>query len=136
MKSSALLILITGFIFFSACETDDESDNFKNLTGTTWRSDSLLVDGVDAGGTGGILANFSGDVIFNEDKTGTFGSYQGTWTFATNETQLVITTPSLPIPITANIRELTSTSLKITTSFPNPQNLSVPYNIRMTFKPK
>jgi hypothetical protein len=136
MKNFSLFLLITAFLSIVSCEKDKESENFRNLTGTTWISDSLLVNGIDASGAGGLLENFKGDVIFNEDGTGTFGSYEGEWTFALNETQLIITSVSLPLPLTATIKELTGTSLKITTVFPNPQDMSSPLNIRMTFKPK
>lgn len=134
MKNLALFLLISGLFYFASCEKDKDSENFKNLTGTTWRSDSLLVNGIDA--SAGLLANFRGDVKFNEDGTGTFGNYAGEWMFALNETQLIITSDSLPLPITATIRELTKTSLKITTSFPNPQDPLTPIAVRMTFKPK
>lgn len=136
MKNYALFLLIAMVFGVASCNKDDNSANFKNLTGTTWKSDSLLVNGVNASGNGGILQNFSGEAKFNEDGTGNFGSYAGTWRFAFNETQLVITSPSLPIPLTAQIRELTSSSLKITTAFPDPQNPTNFLNVRMTFKPK
>ena len=84
----------------------------------------------------GCLNNFKGEAKFNEDMTGYFGIYTGTWRFAFNETQIVITTASLPIPLTTIIAELTKSSLKITTSYPNPLNPTTPINIRMTFKAK
>jgi hypothetical protein len=136
MKNYAIFFLITVVFYVASCKKDENSSNFKNITGTTWRSDSLLVNGVDASANGGLLENFSGDVKFNEDGTGNFGSYSGNWRFALNETQLVITSPSLPLPITAHIKELTSTSLKITTAFPDPANPANFLNVRMTFKPK
>lgn len=136
MKNILLFLTIAGFFWFASCEKDKESDNFKNLTGRTWLSDSLLVNGVDASGIGGLLEDFKGDVKFNEDGTGTFGNYTGEWLFGLNETQLIISSDSLPLPITANIKELTSTSLKITTNFPNPLVPGSTLNIRMTFKPK
>jgi hypothetical protein len=52
------------------------------------------------------------------------------------ETQLTIVTDSMPLPIIANIKELTSLSLKITTLVPNPLDQYNPFNIRMTFKAK
>ena len=134
MKNFALfLILCCCFQIFS-CSKDTQSDRFKLLTGPVWKSDSLLVNGEDAGGPGGLLENFKGDVKFNEDYTGNFGSYTGTWRFAFDETQIVISSDSLPIPLTAIIAELTSISLKITTSYQIPPN--DPINIRMTFKAK
>jgi hypothetical protein len=136
MKNLALLLIVSGCFYFSSCKKDSESDAFKYLTGTVWVSDSLVANGVDASGPGGLLENFKGDVKFNKDLTGSFGSYIGTWRFSFNETQIVITTSSLPVPLTTQIVELTSVSLKITTSYPNPINPNAPINIRMTFKPK
>jgi hypothetical protein len=133
MKNIALfLAIICCFQIFSCSKSD--SDKFKLLTSHVWASDSLLVNGVDASGPGGMLENFKGDVKFNEDYTGNFGSYTGTWRFAFNETQLVILSDSLPIPITAVIAELTEISLKITTSYEIPPYGDI--NIRMTFKAK
>lgn len=134
MKNVALFLLISGIFYMAACQKDKTSDNFKNLTGVTWRSDSLLVNGTDAGS--GLLKNFVGDVKFNEDGTGTFGKYKGSWAFAFNETELIITSDSLPIPLTTRIVELTKSSLKVTTTFPDPQNFTNMLNLRMTFKPK
>ena len=135
MKTIVLFTLLTGLIMASCKEEQNpDSDNFKLLTTPVWTSDSLLVDGTDAGS--GLLENFKGDARFNKDYTGTFGNYTGTWRFASNETQIVITTDSLPIPLTTKIAELTSSSLKITTSFPNPANPLSFMDIRMTFKAK
>jgi hypothetical protein len=136
MKNFALFLIVAGVFYAAACAGDDQSERFKILTGTTWRTDSLLVNGVDAGGPAGLLGALSGDARFNEDGSGTFGTYKGTWRFATNETQLIILTDSLPLPLTTNIVELTDLSLKLTTSYPNPMNPTVPMAIRMTFKPK
>lgn len=136
MKNLLLLVIISGcFIVFSCKEK--ESDRFKFLTDTTWRTDSLLVNGIDATGPGGLLEDFIGDTKFNKDGTGSFGEYTGIWRFSAEETKLVIETDSLPLPIIADIKELTSNSLKLTTALPNPANpLGSPLNIRMTFKPK
>jgi hypothetical protein len=134
MKNPALLIIIICCFQIFSCSKSSQSDKFNLLTGPVWVSDSLLLNGVDAGGPGGLLANFKGDAKFNTDYTGYFGKYTGTWRFAFNETQLVIESDSLPIPLTAIIAELNSTSLKITTSFPVTQGQ--PVNLRMTFKAK
>jgi len=120
----------------SSCKKNSQSEPFKLLTGPIWASDSLLANGVDAGGPAGMLENFKGEAKFNEDGTGYFGIYTGTWRFAYNETQIVIKTDFLLLPLTTKIAELTKLSLKITTSFPNPINPSTPINIRMTFKAK
>jgi hypothetical protein len=133
MKNIVLaLMVISSFLIFS-CSNNSQSDNFKLLTGPVWQSDSLLVNGVDASGPGGLLENFKGDVKFNTDYTGNFGSYTGTWRFAFNETQIVISSDSLPLPLTAVIDELTGSDLKISTSYPVPP---VTIDIRMTFKAK
>ena len=129
MKNIALLLVIIGCFQIFSCSKDPQSEKFLLLTGPVWASDSLLVNGEDASGPGELLENFKGDVKFNEDYTGTFGSYTGKWRFAFDETQIVISSDSLPIPLTAIIAELTETSLKITTNFSS-------LNIRMTFKAK
>ena len=136
MRTIILLLAISGCFLVTYCSKESESDKFKLLTGPIWVSDSLLVNGVDAGGPGGMLENFNGEAKFNKDYTGNFGDYTGTWRFASDETQIVITTDALPIPLTTKIAELTAVSLKITTSFPNLANPSAPFNIRMTFKAK
>jgi hypothetical protein len=136
MKNVALLLLITGCFFISSCSKDSQSEAFKLLTGPIWVSDSLLANGVDASGPAGMLTNFKGEAKFNTDGTGNFGIFTGTWRFAYNETQLVITADSLPIPLTTKIAELTTSSLKVTTSYPNLLNPTAPLNIRMTFKAK
>jgi hypothetical protein len=134
MKNLALLLILTGCFYISSCKKDSQSEQFKLLTGPTWASDSLLANGADAGGTDGMLKNFKGEAKFNADGTGNFGIYTGTWRFVYNETQIVISTDSLPLPLTTKIAELTKISLKITTSYPN--IAGVPTKIRMTFKAK
>ena len=134
MKNLALLFIMAGCLYCASCKKDSQSQSFKLLTGPVWASDSLLANGLDASGPDGMLKNFKGEAKFNEDLTGNFGIYKGTWRFAYNETQIVITTDSLPLPLTTKIAELTTLSLKITTSYPN--SAGVPTNIRMTFKAK
>jgi len=135
MKNFFLLLIISGcFVVFSCKEK--ESDRFRFLTDPTWLTDSLLANGVNATGPGGILTKFMGEAKFNKDGTGYFGTYIGTWRFNIDETQLVIESDSLQIPVITDIVELTSSSLKIKTNFPNPLDLLNPIKIRMTFKPK
>jgi hypothetical protein len=135
MKNLIMLLIFAGcFLAFSCGEK--ESERFKLLTGPIWDPDSLLANGIDASGPGGILTDFLGDAKFNTDGTGYFGNYTGEWMFNSDETELVITSDSLPIPVIADIKELTSISLKLTTVMPNPVNIQNPYNIRMTFKAK
>ncbi len=135
MKKYKILftLLAFGFMIFSCSKESPKSERFILLTSHIWVSDSLLAGGKDASGVGGLLNNFKGDTKFNEDGTGYVGGIEGTWYFFKNETQIVISTDSLPIPVTSNIVELTSNSLKITTSYPIPP---VNVDIRMTFKPK
>jgi len=136
MRNILMLLIISGLFIAYGCEKDKRSERFKLLTGQTWTTDSLLANGADASGTGGLLEKFKGDADFREDGTGNFGVYTGTWRFNVEETQLTIVTDSMPLPIIANIKELTSISLKITTVVPNPLDQMNPFNIRMTFKPK
>jgi hypothetical protein len=133
MKNLFISLIISGLVVFISCNKEDKSERFKLLTGPVWVADSLLADGVDASGPGMLLAKFKGEAKFNEDGTGTFGVYEGVWYFAHNETQIVIYSDSLLIPLVTLIKELTNTSLKITTSVPNQSNT---VNIRMTFKAK
>ena len=134
MKNLVLILVVFGCIFITTCTKDTQSEKLKLLTGPTWTSDSLLANGVDASGPDGMLKNFKGEVKFNTDLTGKFGIYTGTWKFAYNETQIIITTDSLPIPLITQIAELTKSSLKIKTSYPS--LLGLPTNLRMTFKAK
>jgi hypothetical protein len=136
MKKLAYLFMAAAFVAVFACNKDDKSERFKLLTSPTWKSDSLLANGIDASGPGGILVKFKGDAKFEEDGTGTFGGYTGQWRFNTDETDITIITDSLPLPIISKIKELTSNSLKITTTISLPVNPTVPINIRMTFKAK
>lgn len=136
MKNHAVLIIISCVLLVLACKKESKSQQFLLLTGPTWTSDSLVVNGIDASKPGQMLAKFVGDVKFRDDGTGSFGKYTGTWRFTLNETELVIASDSLPIPLTTNIVLLTSAWLKLSTSYPNLTDLSNPYKIRMTFKAK
>ena len=136
MKNLALLLIVSACLYFASCKKDSQSEAFNFLTGSVWASDSLLANKVDASGPTGLLKNFKGEARFNTDGTGNFGKYVGTWRFSYGETQLVITSDSLPVPLTTRIAELTKISLKVTTSYPNLANPSAPINLRMTFKAK
>ena len=135
MKNLVLFLLFAGCVLF-ACKKDEKSERFLLLTAHVWTSDSLLMDGADASGPGQMLEKFKGDIDFKTDGTGYFGQYTGTWRFSYNESQVVIESDSLQVPLSALIEELTQTSLKITTSYPNLLNPTSPFDIRMTFKPK
>jgi hypothetical protein len=130
------MVVLFGILVFSCNKEEVESKNFTNLTSHTWLSDSLLVDGQDASGPGGFLEVFKGEVRLNKDGTGVFGKYIGAWYFAENETKVVLSSDSLAFPLTTNIKELTNTSLKITTEFPRAIDPANPLKIRMTFKAK
>ncbi|MBW7847431.1 MAG: hypothetical protein H3C41_05020 [Bacteroidales bacterium] len=136
MKNYFLLILFSVIFCLISCNKAEENDRFELLTTPLWQSDSLLVNGLEAGGQGQILEKFNGTAKFNRDATGYFGQYTGSWRFADDRNQIIITTDSLPIPLTTLIRELTSTSLKITTAYPDQTNPSETMNIRMTFVAK
>lgn len=136
MKNIILAAVIIILLAFAGC-SKDENDRYVLLTTPVWATDSLLVNGVDAGGSGQLLAKFKGNAKFNKDGTGTFGSYNGTWRFPDNtRKQLVISSDSLPLPIYANIVELTTSSLKITTELPDLTGQTDKFRIRMTFKAK
>lgn len=135
MKNLPVIIIITALLLSISCK-EKESERFILLTTPIWRTDSLIANGVDASGPGGFLEKFKGEAKFREDGTGYFGKYTGTWSFNIDETKLTIATDSLPLPITCDIIELTSLSLKIKTAVINPANISELINIRMTFKAK
>ncbi|MFO7852175.1 MAG: hypothetical protein ACQERS_09325 [Bacteroidota bacterium] len=128
------LALLSAIIVF-ACTKEEKSERFKILTGQVWTSDSLLVDGQEAGGPGGLLEKMAGDAEFRPDGTGYFGQYTGTWYFLNNETEITIDSDSLAFPLTSKIVELTWQSFKITTIFPSGTE-GVNLAIRITFIPK
>lgn len=136
MKKIIFLPLMATLVLIFGCEKEDRDTPFKLLTDPVWATDSLLVNGQDASGAGQLLENFKGDVKFNKDGSGSFGNYTGTWRFAQNETQIIITTTELPLPLTTIISTLTRTDLKVNTAYPNPENLMESLQIRMTFKAK
>ncbi len=132
MKKVILILFPAVIIMAASCGKDKQSERFELLTAHVWTSDSLLAGGVDASGSGQMLEKFKGDVTFNDDGTGSFGQYSGTWMFADNETSLSIASPDLPFPLTTHIVELKTTSLKVTFTYPG----VTPVNVRMTFRPK
>ena len=137
MKKLSLCFIILFSLFVFACSKKKKSEKFKILTTPVWKADSLLANKLDASGPGGLLEKFKGEAEFKEDGSGTFGSYIGNWVFNPAETQITIFSDSLPnrLPVTCDIVELKTTSLKITTIVPD-KNTSEPINIRMTFKVK
>lgn len=122
-------------LMIAACG-EKESERFILLTTPVWTSDTLYADGVDAGDPGELLYKFRGDAKFEKNGTGYFGEYDGKWMFNPDETKVTITSDSLAVAILANIYLLTSTDLRITAVVPNKENMSDPYDIRMTFKAK
>ena len=137
MKPLSAIVLFLLSLYIISCGDDDEkSERFKLLTGVVWHSDSLLINGMDASGAGQQLELFKGEAVFRTDGTGSFGNYSGTWRFAQNETELVISAPELPFPLVTRIVELTPVSLKVTAAFPNLPDPQNPLMLRLTFKPK
>jgi hypothetical protein len=135
MKKLIPVFLVLAVLVISSCQKDDDQSKLSLLTTPTWASDSLLVNGVDASGAGQLLADFKGEMKFNRDGTGTFGTYTGTWRFSQNQTQLVIQSPDLAFPLSTMIHLLTEQDLKLSTSFPDLSNPSnPPMQIRLTFK--
>lgn len=140
MRKLASFFIIVTLVLAYSCKKG-ESDRFKFLTGTIWTPLSMLANGVDITGSGGLLEGFAGDAKFNEDGTGTFGTYTGEWIFDATEEKIIITTTittaSTPITIPLTIIELTATSLKVEGSIPDLQNIMGPsIPIEMTFKAK
>ena len=136
MKNLSLLLLMAGLFFATGCKKDSGSERFSLLTSHVWLTDDLLADGVDASGPGQILEKFKGEVKFNEDGSGYFGQYDGTWRFVYDETSLVIESVDLPVPLTTYIDELTKLSLKVSFNYPNQVDPTNPLDIIMTFIPK
>jgi hypothetical protein len=136
------IVLFFGFVLMvyvlMTCKKEEIHTDYLNLlTNHIWTADSLLADGVEAGGEGQLLEKFHGDTKFNEDGSGYVGDIVGTWEFTNNENALIITSDSLQIPVTAGIEELTSQSLKLTTAYPvqtSPELILA--SVRMTFIPK
>lgn len=136
MKRILIISFILAGMLAVSCKKGD-SERFKFLTGTTWTPVSLLANGMDATGTGEILEDFAGEAKFNKDGTGTFGNYSGTWMFDASEEKLIIESSLLPVAITLNIVELTSSTLKLTGSLPDPANITgPPIVIELTFRSK
>ncbi|HOB84226.1 MAG TPA: hypothetical protein PKX27_02095 [Bacteroidales bacterium] len=136
MRNIIGLSLITAYLLLSGCNKDDESERFKLLTTPVWTSESILANGVEPAGSWIFLKQFSGDAKFNKDGTGSFGSYTGEWKFNAAETEITIITTAVSLPIITDIVELTSKSLKITTTVNNPLNPLESADVSMTFKAK
>ena len=145
MKNIWLILLIGLSLSLANCSKEDEpeqeeTDRFELLTGAVWLSDSLTINGQDASGEGQLLNKFKGEVRFNKDGSGNFGTYNGTWRFPDNtRKQLLIESDSLPLnlPLTLQIAELTAKSLKVSTQFPDFSGSGTgTLKIRMTFKAK
>jgi hypothetical protein len=135
MKKVSFLLIILFCMLVIACK-EKKSERFILLTTPTWATDSLLANDADASGPGQLLEKFKGDAKFNEDGTGVFGKYKGTWSFSPDETRITIASDSLVLPIVCNLVELTTLSLKITTAVPDKNNPAISIDIRMTFKAK
>jgi hypothetical protein len=136
MKKSVFLLLITAVLVVFACKKEEKSERFRLLTTPIWATETLLANGVDASGPGGLLEKFKGEAKFKEDKTGYFGKYKGQWRFNADETEITIVADSLPLPVICDIVILTVQSLQVTADVPNPVNLQEIIDIDMTFKAK
>lgn len=134
MRNIVCLTFITAVLLLTACSKDKKSERFRLLTTTAWINESVLVDGEEPAGDWDFLNEFTGEAKFNEDGTGNFGSYTGQWRFNETETEITITTESIPLPIVTRIIELTSERLEISTVTLNPQNPSETAEITMIFK--
>ncbi|MFN3554451.1 MAG: hypothetical protein ACK4VN_00650 [Bacteroidales bacterium] len=137
IKNRNLFLLVAGMMIlvWASCGKDDgKSERFRILTETRWMSDSLLINGIDASVPGGMLESFKGEADFRADGTGTFGAFDGRWQFDQGETELIISSDSLPLPLRTRIHELNRQSLKVSTSFPNLVDPTNPLTIRLTFK--
>ncbi len=135
MRIYYFIPIIFLLIIFSCKNEEEKSERFKLLTNHAWISDSLLADGLEAGGEGEILRGFSGKAVFNEDGTGNVGIYSGNWFLNNEETTLSIDSDSLATIATAVITELTEKSLKISTLFPSKTEPIHIYDVKMTFIP-
>ena len=135
MKNLLISAVILICVWLSSCN-DKEPDLFEIITTPVWLTDSLIANGVDAGGPGQLLEKFKGEALFKKDGTGNFGKYTGTWWFTENRTQIIIKTDSLALPLTNKIIELNESALKITTAVPDKNNPTAEVKIRMTFKSK
>jgi hypothetical protein len=139
-KFTFTLTFITCICLLFTCNKEDTtpSERFTLLTTPLWTSDSLLANGEDAGGPGELLEKFKGDAKFNEDGSGFFGQYSGSWQLTSNDENITIYSDSLLIPVTCFIEELSTTDFKIVTSFPVKDENDIPQTvgIKITFKPK
>lgn len=137
MKLHHILFFVLSLSIVVACAKDEPlSERFKLLTSHIWLNDSLLANGVEASAPGELLDDFKGETKFNEDGTGNVGNIVGEWQFYKNETEIVITSDSLPVSVSVYIAELTANSLKVTTSYLVSYNPKILVDIRMTFVPK
>lgn len=136
MKNLVLSIMLVSCLNLVSCKKETTSERYNFLTGVSWLSDSLLANGEEAGGEGQLLEKFKGEANFYKNGTGVFGTYTGTWTLAYDDTQILIKADSIAIRLTTQIVELTATSLKITTEYPNLILPDEPIKIRMTFNSK
>lgn len=106
------------------------------LTTPVWTTVTLLANGVDASGPGGLLASFVGDAKFNENGTGYFGINTGQWWLNSDETELSIYPDSPRILFTCIINQLTSSTLEVTTTVQNISDPQNPITVQMTFRAK
>lgn len=135
MKKLLLFLFSLSALGYISCKEEEPVlTPYELLTTRIWASDSLLANGVDASGPGEMLETFKGNAIFNTDGSGVLGNYNATWTLSVDNTEITIITVEPAMEIITTIRELTKTSLKITTAVADINNPGQFIEIRMTFK--
>lgn len=133
MKRLIIALIIGAGLSQFSCKEEIVYTPLQILTMNQWQPDSLLANGEESSGPGQILEKFNGEALFNEDGSGKFGDFNGTWYFSNEETDIVIASDSLAFPLTLDIVELTEASLKVKTIFPQLSDPLNPIYIRMTF---
>ena len=136
MKDRIFLFCITACMILFSCSKKDKSERFILLTTPVWTTESIVATGTDTTGIGVLIKQLEGDAKFNEDGSGSFGSFTGQWWFNPDETNITIKTQSLIVAIVADIIQITAQSLKLSTPVTLPTHPSDPINLLITFKAK
>lgn len=136
MKKEIVLFCLTVCLLVFACSKEEKSERFELLTTPVWTTESIVATGADTTGVGVLVKMLKGDAKFNEDGTGTFGTFTGQWNFNSDETEITITTLSLPGSLVADIITLTAQSLKLSTDITLPTHQEDLINIQMSFNVK
>jgi hypothetical protein len=126
----AWLVCVAFCLLITACNKEEKSERFILLTTPVWSAESFEASGTDTTGIGLLIKQLDGDAKFNEDGTGYFGNFTGQWKFMSDETQIQISTQSLPAPVLTDIILLTDQSLKLLATV----TILAPIDLSMTFK--